>query len=646
MTRLLRLVAVPAAALVVLGLTTAAFASSAGHGPTLRSGPSLAASGGLGSPFATGSGVCDPTVGYATFQAPISASHPDPIAELSANGLAILGNPFAKYEYTGGAGSVWEPYPGSLSAGDNVNIEIDCITSPSDVSYTISLYDAPSTPFTVSGAVTDTPCNPSCYPTSDVRFSTPAYAHYVADWTITQGSLESNLPSPGSGSGRGDLGYLYAGQYDLVVNPLAGPTADWSVSIHALPVILSALRFATPWIAPGQNAGISYHIDGDATLTATIKNSSGVVVRTLASNLAVAHGDHTLTWNGLNASASPVPDGTYTVAVNYTDYAGNTGSGQASIEVDATPPVITAVSGSTIASSGDLIIDVADALSGLDRADLRIDGGTTPVLSTSGSQLVYAPGGGWLTGKHTWQVTARDKVGNTSTATGSFTTPPGCRVPRVIGRGLETAKHAIVQAGCSVGTISRKASSKRQEGHVLSQKPPPGSLLQKGAPLSLWVGSGPGHSKVKKRKAPRGDWSNPYPLGTTVTSDNWKLRVLGGPINADAVMEGAGSPPPPAGTQYALVHVVLSNEASTTQDLRQFLIGGPMVVEGNKTRIPYFAQPTGAGWPIHYLNLMDIGSTGSGETVTGYLSYLIKSDDARTLKLLLPGRRNVWLALH
>jgi hypothetical protein len=620
----------------------------------LRSEPSLVASGGLGPPFATGSGVCDPTVGYATFQAPISGNHPDPIAELSANGLAILGNPFAKYEYTGGAGSVWEPYPGSLSAGDNVNIEIDCFTSPSDVSYTLALYDAPSTPFTITGAVTDTPCNPSCYPTNDVPFSIPANAHYVAEVTLTQGSVDlswSNIPDAPTtevfaASGQVDLGYLYPSQHDFYVTPRTGPTADWSVSVHALPVILSALRFASPWIAPGQNAGISYHIDGDATLTASIKNSSGVVVRTLASNLAVAPGDHTLTWNGLNASASPVPDGTYTVAVNYSDYAGNTGSGQASIVVDATPPVITPVSGSTIPSSGDLVIDVADALSGLDRADLRIDGGTTPVLSTSGSQLVYSPGGGWLTGKHTWQVTARDKVGNTSTAAGSFTTPPGCRVPRVIGRGLETGKHAIVQAGCTVGTISWKASSKRQEGHVLSQQPPPGSLLQKGAPLSLWVGSGPGHSKVKKRKAPRGDWSNPYPLRTTVTSDNWKVRVLGGPINADAVMEGAGSPPPPAGTQYALVHVVLTNVASTTQDLRQFLIGGPVVVEGGKTRIPYFALPTGAGWPIHYLNLMDIGSTGPDEIVTGYLSYLIKSDDARTLKLFLPGRRNVWLALH
>lgn len=640
MTRLLRLVALLASVAVVLSLTAGAFGSLGGQPATVGPDPSLAASG-LGSPFASGSGICDPAVGYATFTAPISGDHPDPVAELTASGPAILGNPFATYEYTGGPGSVWESYPGKLYSGNTVNIEIDCFTASSDVNYTLALYDAPSTPFTVSGAVTDAPCNPSCYATNDIGFSTPATAHYVADLTVTQGSLDW---SPG----QHDLGYLNPGQHDIGLTPLPGPTAEWSLSIHALPVILSGLQFGFPDISPGQSNPISYHVDGDVTLSATIKNSSGVVVRTLASNLAVAVGDHTLTWNELNAGGSPVPDGTYTVTVNFTDYAGNSGSGQASVVVDGTPPVIKPASGSTIPTSGKLVIDVQDALTGLAVADLHVDGVVAKIM-TSGRQLVYAPKGGWSPGEHTWQLIASDKAGNTSSASGSFMTPPGCRVPRVIGRSLVKAKHAIIHSGCTVGTISRKASSKRLRGHVVSQKPPPGSLLQKRARVSLWIGSGHGRRRSRPRSAPRGAWSNPYPLGATVSNAGWQVRVLTPVgINANGVMEAAGNPPPPAGSQYALIHLVITNVASGKQYLDQYIDGNPGVwVKG------VHAAPNPAGYPPsgehagpNYLILTDISSVDSGETVTGYLSYLIKSDDARTLKLLLPGHRKVWLALH
>src|SRR5690242_6499364 len=170
-----------------------------------------------------------------------------------------------------------------------------------------------------------------------------------------------------------------------------------------VPVTLSGLKADPALIEPKQITTISYHVDGDVTLSASVTNPAEALVRNLASDLAVAAGDNTLSWDGLDETGSPVPNGTYTVSVGFTDAAGNSGSGQVSVRVEA------------------------------------------------------------------------------------------CRVPRVVGRRLATAKRTIVHAGCSVGTISRRTASKRQNGHVLAQKPKPhpGKFLRKGARIRLWVGSRP-----------------------------------------------------------------------------------------------------------------------------------------------------------
>ena len=394
MTRFVRLVALLATAAVVLIATTVAFGSAAAA-PRAASAAS-----GLGAPFVSHSGICPSSPGYTTFAAPVSADHPDPVAELTADGPATLRDVSGDGVDTGGAGTVWEPWGKSLSAGEYVDVEVDC-NSPTDVSYTFNLYDAPSTPFTVSGAVTSCP---TCSPQNDIRFSAPGTAHYVADLALLQGSVDLS-GGPGdhvfASSGRYDLGYLDTGQRDIHLTPLAGPTAKWSLSIHALPVVLSGLRPDPALIRPKQITTIRYHVDGNVKLSAAIRNSSGTLVRQLVTNLAVAAGDNTLTWDGLNRTDSPVPNGTYTVAVSFTDAAGNSGSGHVPVHVEA------------------------------------------------------------------------------------------CRVPRVTGRRLAEAKRAIVRAGCSVGTISRKTSSKRLAGRVLAQKPRPATVLRKGARVTLLVGGRP-----------------------------------------------------------------------------------------------------------------------------------------------------------
>src|SRR5215471_4654303 len=319
MTRLVRPVALLACAAVVLSLSAAAFGSSDRHRTTMAPNASSPATG-LVSPFASTTGTCDPTVGYATFVASISAYHSDPIVKLLANGQATL-RAYPDDVDTGGAGSVWGTLGEPLAPGDHATVQIYCLGSPTDVGFTLALYDAPFTPFALSGAVTSCP---ACSATNHVQFSPSATAHYFADLTLTQGSVDlSNGQSDQvfTSSGRFDLGYLGRGQQNIYLTPLAGPTAKWSISVHALPVILSGLRFDVPYIRPGQNASISYHLDGDATLRASIKDSSSAVVRTLATDLPVTGGANTLTWNGLDAGGSPVADGIYTVAMSYVDAA-------------------------------------------------------------------------------------------------------------------------------------------------------------------------------------------------------------------------------------------------------------------------------------------------------------------------------------
>jgi D-glucuronyl C5-epimerase C-terminus/PASTA domain len=216
MTRLVALLATVAA---VLTVTTVAFGTAS-------------AGSGLGAPFVTHSGTCPASPGYTMFTVPISAAHPDPVAELTADGPATLRDANHAGVDTGGAGTVWKPWGKSLSPGDSVTVEVDC-NSPRDVSFTFDLYDAPSAPFTLAGAVTNCP---TCSPQNDIRFSTPGTAHYVADLTLTQGSVNVSggpVDRVFGSSGTYDLGYLGKGARDVYLTPLAGPTAKWSLRIHA-----------------------------------------------------------------------------------------------------------------------------------------------------------------------------------------------------------------------------------------------------------------------------------------------------------------------------------------------------------------------------------------------------------------------------
>jgi beta-lactam-binding protein with PASTA domain len=71
------------------------------------------------------------------------------------------------------------------------------------------------------------------------------------------------------------------------------------------------------------------------------------------------------------------------------------------------------------------------------------------------------------------------------TITAIFTLLPKCVVPKLKGKSLKTAEHAIRTHNCTVGKIKRASSRHIEKGHVISQKPAPGRRLRHGAKINL-----------------------------------------------------------------------------------------------------------------------------------------------------------------
>ena len=67
--------------------------------------------------------------------------------------------------------------------------------------------------------------------------------------------------------------------------------------------------------------------------------------------------------------------------------------------------------------------------------------------------------------------------------------PPKCRVPRVVGKKLATARTAIRRARCSVGRI-RRSRSRRAKGRVAGQSPRAGRRVRVGTRVNLVVSRG------------------------------------------------------------------------------------------------------------------------------------------------------------
>jgi Pro-kumamolisin, activation domain/PASTA domain/IPT/TIG domain/Divergent InlB B-repeat domain len=98
----------------------------------------------------------------------------------------------------------------------------------------------------------------------------------------------------------------------------------------------------------------------------------------------------------------------------------------------------------------------------------------------------FAGWSGACTGKKsTCKVTASQSL----SATAKFTLK-NCIVPNVKGKSLSAAKKAIKAHFCRAGTIKHAVSAKVKSGHVISQKPKPGTHLKHGGKVNLTVSKG------------------------------------------------------------------------------------------------------------------------------------------------------------
>jgi beta-lactam-binding protein with PASTA domain len=60
----------------------------------------------------------------------------------------------------------------------------------------------------------------------------------------------------------------------------------------------------------------------------------------------------------------------------------------------------------------------------------------------------------------------------------------------MVGKTLAKAKASIKSHHCKTGKVTKKASTSKKKGKVLSQKPKPGKKLANGGKVNLTVGKG------------------------------------------------------------------------------------------------------------------------------------------------------------
>jgi uncharacterized delta-60 repeat protein len=112
--------------------------------------------------------------------------------------------------------------------------------------------------------------------------------------------------------------------------------------------------------------------------------------------------------------------------------------------------------------------------------------GTTVTLTASpaaGSSF-----GGWSGGGCSGTGTCTLTISADQTATATFNVL--CVVPKLKGKTLKAAKQALRRAHCSPGKVTKAFSAQVKKGHVLSQKPKPGTKLAAGAKVRLALSKG------------------------------------------------------------------------------------------------------------------------------------------------------------
>jgi hypothetical protein len=400
-------------------------------------------------PFATANATCNGFNTAVSFPA-VSSGHGDVVYALSSTGGSGEDNSDFVSGSNGG-GFFPQFQPGDTVWGESQPVQAG--TAPTLTNFectggtiSVGLYDRPTPPFTMSGVSTGSGT------VSDLSFKVLNAGQYVVDASRNQGAIDLNEDVSGfasgcfsdsspcetiAGSGEYTLGALASGSYDLPVDGLAGPAASWALTVRELPVQLSGLAFASPYIQPATADTASFLISGTTRVAGQIDNGAGQAVDDLGSFTASYTpggpnpGQSGITWDGRGNGGATLPDGTYTLVLTSTDPNGNTAMTQTPVLLDGTPPAVAMTSPATISPSQSVSFAVADAGSGVATISVAIDGqdvadyGTYDDSLPANGTLTISPDqtyaqSPWSLGAHYWAIVATDHAGNQANVSGSF----------------------------------------------------------------------------------------------------------------------------------------------------------------------------------------------------------------------------------
>jgi hypothetical protein len=217
-------------------------------------------------------------------------------------------------------------------------------------------------------------------------------------------------------------------------------------------------------------------------------------------------------------SATQPTGGSVSVNDNYTDQTGSvhmTGSGPTKAGGDGTGADINANRNCTYQVHVGFQIGTTSVITGTEETDSGVADNATsaevPIPSNlvlKGSTTIPASGGGGvsasqglfdMSGDPVWgfsieYVTSGKPEGTAKiswdlNAEGA-TSKAGCVVPKVTGLTKNAAAKRIKKAGCKVGKVTNKHSSKVRKGKVISSKPKAGKKEPAGTKVALVVSSG------------------------------------------------------------------------------------------------------------------------------------------------------------
>lgn len=184
----------------------------------------------------------------------------------------------------------------------------------------------------------------------------------------------------------------------------------------AAPVVISKLKWSRRWMRSGENVVATYKASGNTTLSFAIVDSAGNKVRDLGDNVPISAGRHGVDWDGYADTTHALPDANYALVLTSSDPNGISGTTSGPIGIDDHGPAVR-FGPLHLKRRKPLRITVTDAVSGVSRVTLLIDGRLILRRVERSVAIAYTPPGGWSRGRHTITVLARDRTYNLTRVT-------------------------------------------------------------------------------------------------------------------------------------------------------------------------------------------------------------------------------------